>query len=98
MVHVLVRHKVANYNRWKEAFDSHLSARKHAGETGFRLFHSAGDPREIFLLFDWQTLDEARKFMNSAELRDAMQKAGVVGTPEIQYLEDVRSVHRTAAD
>jgi hypothetical protein len=26
------------------------------------------------------------------------QKAGVVGAPEVQYLEDARSVHRTSAD
>jgi heme-degrading monooxygenase HmoA len=89
---------VADYNRWKEAFDSHLNARKRAGETGFRLFHNAEDMQEIFLLSDWQTVEEARKFMNSADLRDAMQKAGVVGAPEIQYLEDARSVHRTSAD
>lgn len=98
MVHVLVRQKVADYGRWKEAFDAHLSARKRAGETGFRLFHSVEDPHQIFLLLDWQTVEEARKFMNSAELRDAMQKAGVVGAPEVQYLEDARSVHRSAAD
>ena len=98
MVHVLVRHKVADYNRWKEAFDSHLNVRKRAGEIGFRLFHSAEDPRDLFLLLDWQSMDEARKFMNSDELRNAMEKAGVVGAPEVQFLEDVRTVHRTAAD
>jgi quinol monooxygenase YgiN len=98
MVHVLIRHKVSDYNRWKDAFDSHLNTRKRAGETGFRLFHNAEDPRDITLLLDWNTVDEARAFMNSGELRDAMSKAGVVGAPEIQYLEDARSVHRTAAD
>ena len=65
MVHVLVRHKVSDYNRWKEAFDSHLNARKRAGETGFRLFHNVEDMREIFLLLDWQSVEEARKFMTS---------------------------------
>ena len=98
MVHILVRHKVADYNRWKEAFDSHLNARKRAGETGFRLFHNVEDMREIFLLVDWQSIEEARKFMTSDELRDAMAKAGVMGAPEVQYLEDARSVHRTSAD
>jgi len=98
MVHVLIRHKVSDYNRWKEAFDSHLNVRKRAGEMGFRLFHNTEDPRDITLLLDWQTVEEARKFMNSDELRTAMDKAGVVGAPEICYLEDARSVHRTAAD
>ncbi|MFZ0794835.1 MAG: hypothetical protein WAM65_13760, partial [Candidatus Korobacteraceae bacterium] len=98
MVHVLIRHKVSDYNRWKEAFDSHLNTRKRAGETGFRLFHNVEDMREIFLLVDWQSIEEARKFMTSDELRDAMAKAGVIGAPDVQYLEDARSVHRTSAD
>lgn len=98
MVHVLVRHKVADYGRWKEVFDSHLNARKRAGEIGCRLFHNADDPHDIVLLLDWESVEEARRFMASAELRDAMQRAGVQGTPDIQFLEDVRAVHRSAAD
>jgi len=98
MVHILVRHKVSDYNRWKEAFDSHFDIRKHGGETGFRVFHSADDPREVILLLDWQSIEEARKFMTSGELKDAMQKAGVQGAPEVHYLEDARSVHRSSAD
>jgi quinol monooxygenase YgiN len=98
MMHVLVRHKVSDYNRWKDAFDSHLATRKRAGETGFRVFHGVDDPSEVVLLLDWQSTEEARKYMGSGELRDAMEKAGVVGAPEIQFLEDVRSVHRSSAD
>jgi heme-degrading monooxygenase HmoA len=98
MVHVLIHHKVSDYIRWKEAFDAHLNARKKAGEVGFRLFHTIEDPRDVVILSDWQTADEAQKFMKSNELRDVMQKAGVMGDPVIQYLEDARSVHRTSAD
>ena len=98
MVHVLIRHKVADYSRWKQVFDSHLNTRKRAGEVACQLFHNVEDPRELFLLMDWQTVEEARKFMDSAELRQRMQEAGVQGAPEIQYLEDARSVHRSAAD
>lgn len=98
MVHVMVRHKVADYARWKEAFDSHLTNRKRAGETGCHVFHSVEDPHEIFLLLDWQTVDEARKFMNSDDLHQRMKDAGVQGTPDVQYLEDARAVHRSSAD
>jgi heme-degrading monooxygenase HmoA len=98
MMHVLIRHKVADFNRWKQAFDADLNVRRHAGETGFRLFHNAEDPHEIFVLVDWASAEEARKFMGSSEFREAMDKAGVQGAPEIHYLEDVRVVHRSAAD
>jgi quinol monooxygenase YgiN len=98
MVHVLVRHKVSDYNRWKQAFDSHLNTRKHGGETGFRIFHTVDDPREVVLFLDWENIEQARKFMNSDELRKAMQLAGVEGAPDVQYIEDVRTVHRSSAD
>ncbi len=98
MVHVLVRHKVADFNRWKEAFDTHVIARKRAGEISFHVFHNLEDSHDIFLLLDWESADAARKFMTSSELRDRMQQAGVLGPPEIQYLEDARAVHRSSAD
>jgi quinol monooxygenase YgiN len=98
MVHVLVRHKVADYNRWKLAFDSHLNTRRRAGETAFRVFHAVDNPREVVLFFDWESIEQARKFMGSDELRKAMQQAGVEGSPDVQYIEDVLTVHRSSAD
>lgn len=98
MVHVLVRHKVADLNRWKESFDSHLNARMRAGELGFHLFQSVDDPRNVTLLLDWDSVEHARQFMGSEDLRSRMQQAGVIGAPDVQYLEDVRSVRRSSAD
>lgn len=98
MVHVLVRHKVVDAPRWKAAFDSHVLDRRRGGEISFRLFHSVDDANDITLLFEWESADAARKFMTSTDLRQRMQESGVQGVPEILYLEDVRSVHRSAAD
>lgn len=98
MIHVLIRHKVADFYRWKEAFDSHLTARMHGGEQAFHLFQGVDDPNDVTLLMDWDTIEHARRFMGSDDLRKKMQEAGVVGAPDIQFLEDVRTVRRTAAD
>lgn len=98
MVHVLIRHKVADYPKWKQAFDSHLNKRMGAGETGCRLFHSVDDSRDVTLLLDWDSVDSARRFMTSSDLRSAMQNAGVVGEPEVHYLLDAVSVRRSSAD
>ena len=61
-------------------------------------FIRVDDPREVVLFFDWESVEQARKFMNSDDLRKAMQQAGVEGPPDVQYIEDVRTVHRSAAD
>ncbi len=98
MIHVIVRHKVADYSRWKEAFDEHLSARKTGGEISHRLFLSVDDPRDITIVMDWDGLERARRFAGSNDLKQAMQKAGVIGEPEIRFLEDALKVRRSAAD
>ena len=98
MVHVIVRHKVADFNKWKQAFDTHLNRRMAAGETGFRVFHAVEDPRDVTLLLDWEGLESARRFMNSEDLHQAMQQAGVVGSPDVNYVLDALNIRRTAAD
>lgn len=98
MIHVIIRHKVADYSRWKEAFDAHLNMRKAGGEVTHRLFLSVDDPRDITIVMDWDGLERARRFAGSDELKQAMQKAGVTGEPEIRFLEDALTVRRSAAD
>jgi hypothetical protein len=98
MIHVIVRHKVADYGRWKEGFDSHLNRRMAAGETGSRVFQDVGDPRHITILMDWDSVENARRFMTSDDLRTAMKNAGVIGEPEIAYVQDAVIVRRTSAD
>jgi hypothetical protein len=98
MIHVVIRHKVADYSRWKEAFDAHLGARKAGGEIGHRLLLSVDDPRDVTIVLDWDGLDRARQFAGSEDLKQTMQKAGVVGEPEIRFLEDAIAVRRSSAD
>jgi len=98
MVHVIVRHQVADYSRWKEAFDAHLNTRKAAGETEARVMVSVDDPREVTLFLDWDSLDRARRFVSSEDLKQTMKQAGVVGDPDVRFLEDARTVRRSSAD
>ena len=51
MVHVMIRHKVADFGKWKQAFDAFLNKRMGAGETGSRVFQSVDDPRDVTLLY-----------------------------------------------
>lgn len=98
MVHVIIRHKVSDFSKWKVVYDAHLSRRMAAGETGYRIFQSIDDPRDVTLLSDWDSMEFARRFMASADLREAMQSAGVVGEADVNYVQDAMSVRRTAAD
>ena len=98
MVNVLVRHNVVDFPRWKQTFDSHLSMRKAGGELEFRIFHSHTNPTDLFVLCVFETLEMAKRFFASENLKKGMADAGVTGAPEVIFLDEVRSFHRTAAD
>jgi quinol monooxygenase YgiN len=63
--------------------------RKEAGEKSYQIFRTDDDPNNLVMLFQWDSMDNARKFMESNDLREAMQKGGVIGKPEIRLLEEV---------
>jgi hypothetical protein len=98
MIQVLVHHQVADYSNWRSVFDAALDFRHNAGECTCRIFRKAGKPNDLTLLFDWEDVERAKHFMSSDELRDKMRQAGVVGVPEIQYLAEMYTVRRSAAD
>jgi heme-degrading monooxygenase HmoA len=88
MPYVLIRHRVADYSKWKRAFDAHGSARRSGGSKGGRLFRSAVRPKEVFILLRWNDLRRAKKFTKSAALRKAMKGAGVRGKPDVFFLQE----------
>jgi hypothetical protein len=52
----------------------------------YRLFQMAGDRNDLLVMEEFGTVEQARGFMESQELREAMQLAGVVGVPEASLL------------
>ena len=86
MTHILIRHKVADFAKWKPAYDAHLTARKEAGLKEQSLLRNIDNPNEVVLLFEAEDLKRAKTFTDSSDLREVMQKAGVVDKPDILFL------------
>jgi len=89
MVHIMVKHKVADYDKWRGMFDSDKVARETAGQVSEQVFRSQGDPSEVVLLFEWDTVEKINEFMSSDHLKQKMQEAGVTSQPEITLLDKV---------
>lgn len=88
MVYIHVQHTVKDYAVWREGFDKHASARQASGATDEAyIMRNVDDPNQITAVLGWSDLDQAKAFTQSASLKDAMQKAGVVGPPAIRFLE-----------
>ena len=73
---------------WKPGYDGHLPKRVEEGLTEKYLLRGADDPNEVIILFEAQDIDRAKAFSESQDLRDTMEKFGVVGKPDIYYLND----------
>lgn len=88
MPQILIRHKVQDYAAWKLAFDEHGTARQAAGSKGGHLFRNSDDPNELIAIFEWDDLDKARRFVQSDDLRQAMERAGVADEPDVYFLDE----------
>jgi quinol monooxygenase YgiN len=94
MVNLLVRHTVKDFASWKKVFDEHAPFREEHGCQGGELYQNAEDPNEVLIRFSWDSLDHARAFVDSKGLREAMEKAGVLGPPTVTVLSEGQPVAR----
>jgi hypothetical protein len=80
-----IHHKVQDYTKWRAGYDAHETSRRSAGITNGRVFRNAEDPNDVMVLQDVGDVAKARTWVASDDLKLAMQKAGVVGSPTIRF-------------
>lgn len=88
MASMLIQHHVKNYTAWKQVYDSVAGLRHSSGELTDQIYHDSSDPNKLVLLFKWDSLANAQKFAQSAELKAAMEKAGVDAPPVVTFLTE----------
>jgi len=87
---MIIRHKVRDYGQWRPIFDGHVEMQRAAGLINPRVYHSADSNKsEIVVVFDTEDTKKAKDFAASADLKEAMIKAGVLDTPTIYFLESI---------
>jgi quinol monooxygenase YgiN len=88
MASILIQHKVKDFAEWKKAFDSNIGLRTSSGELSAQVFRDASDPNSLTVINKWTSLESAQKFAQNPELKAAMEKAGVVGAPQVYFLNE----------
>ena len=85
-VATLVAHRISDWDTFKKVFDEHQGARKEASILGHHLNRGADDPNMVYVYCPATDVDKLKAFIDSAELRDAMNNAGVEGQPSITFM------------
>jgi hypothetical protein len=85
---LIVRHRVANFETWKQIFDSMFELRKRHGWIATIVYRDAADPNVVTIVNRVQDIDSAKRYGGSEELRAGMSRAGVQGAPDIFFVEE----------
>ena len=89
MTYVLVRFTVEDLTKWKPVFEEAAALRKSFGSVGVRAFSKADSPNEVVVLGEYADNGKAMQMFQSQEFREATQRAGVKGPPEVTFLDEV---------
>ena len=77
--------KVKDFNAWRASYNGNEKNRVSAGITNGRVFRSADDPNDVVILQDVADFSKARTWLGSPEMKTAMEKSGVLGSPSIRF-------------
>jgi hypothetical protein len=83
MVRVFIRHKVADYAKWRKVYDDFEETRTKMGEIGDWVYQLATDPNDVTVIHDFDSVEKAQALIGSSELKTAMGNAGVASAPDI---------------
>jgi hypothetical protein len=84
---MLIKHKVANFDKWLPMYEGHDSARVAYGLHNFVVSRGIKDSNMVMVALHMDDTAKARQFSMLPDLKATMAKAGVVGAPVILYTE-----------
>lgn len=83
---MLIKHKVADFNKWKPIFDSHESARAAMGLHSYVVGRGVdNDSNTVFIALRMDDVEKAKAFAKDTALKARMKESGVRGEPTFNY-------------
>jgi hypothetical protein len=90
MALAIVRHTVRDYGAWRKVYDEAGPMQKAGGVIEESVYQVKDAPNDVVVLHRFNSVQDAERFLSNSELKDAMQRSGVTGTPRIEILEEAR--------
>ena len=85
MATLFVVHDVADFGTWKQAYDDFSTVRDSMGVTGHGVYQAEDDPNNVTIYHHFESMEAAKAFMGSPQLKEAMMAAGVQGEPKVWF-------------
>ncbi|MFV5697438.1 hypothetical protein ACM55H_03630 [Flavobacterium sp. ZT3R17] len=88
---IVIKHKVADYDKWRKGYDAHDSMRKAYGITHYMVGRGIDSPNMIVIINKFSDVQKAKDFSMLPNLKEVMKKAGVTSKPEFSYYDVIRN-------
>ena len=75
MAHVLVQHKIGQWDEFERIFRDDGERRRMLGSKGGTVMVNVQDPQNVFVVFEWADIEGAKKFAEGLETHEAMEWA-----------------------
>ena len=85
MTTLFVRHRVKEFGAWKQAYDAFNAERKTMGVTDHGVYQADGNPNDVTIYHQFESMDKAKAFVGSPRLQEVMKSAGVMGEPDLWF-------------
>lgn len=86
MVTTILTHEVKDYSDWKKGFDMDEANRSAMGVKISGVYRSADHPNTVTIISEVPSVEAIKGFLANPELMATMEKAGVIGKPEVKIL------------
>jgi quinol monooxygenase YgiN len=85
-VTVIVTHEVKDYATWRKGYDADETNRQKAGFRVRGVYADVKNPNLVSIIGEFPSVAAAEAFTTSPKLKEVMEKAGVIGMPEVKIL------------
>jgi hypothetical protein len=89
MLTIIMNTEVKNYADWKPVFDGDEADRTAAGFKLTGLYHALDNPNKVTLIFEVPSVEAMNEFMARPELKERMERGGVIGQPHVNVLTKI---------
>jgi heme-degrading monooxygenase HmoA len=87
---MLVDHRVADFDAWKQVYDGFRDGQREGGVRFHQVLRDPNDLKRVVVTHVFDSREAGEAFAESAELREAMGRAGVdASSVSIEYLDEV---------
>lgn len=92
MFAVLIQHKIGAWSEFEAVFREDAERRRRLGSKGGRVFRDLDDPSNVFVIFEWDSADNALQFAGGLETHEAMKWASSGIWSQVDAAEQVFEV------